>query len=36
MTGLTVTIGAILTLAALMYATARLDWPSVFGRRQPA
>jgi hypothetical protein len=36
MTGLTVTIGSILTLAALMYATARLDWPSVFGRRQPA
>ncbi len=36
MTGLTVTIGSILTLAALMYATARLDWSSVFGRRQPA
>ncbi len=33
MTGLTVTIGSILTLAALMYATARLDWPVVFRRR---
>lgn len=30
MTGLTVTIGSILTLAALMYATARLDWSTVF------
>jgi hypothetical protein len=36
MTGLTVTIGSILTLAALMYATAKLDWSTVFGRRQPA
>jgi inner membrane protein involved in colicin E2 resistance len=35
MTGLTVTIGSILTLAALMYATARLDWSGVFRRRQP-
>lgn len=36
MTGLTVTIGSILTLGALMYATAKLDWSTVFGRRQPA
>jgi inner membrane protein involved in colicin E2 resistance len=32
MTGLTVTIGSVLTLAGLMYATAKLDWTTVFGR----
>lgn len=30
MTGLTVTIGSVLTLAALMYLTARTDWGQVF------
>jgi hypothetical protein len=34
-TGLTVTIGAILTLAIVMIATAKIDWYSVFkGKRQ--
>ena len=32
MTGLTVTIGAVLTLAVLMRLTARLDWREVFKR----
>jgi hypothetical protein len=39
MTGLTVAVGAILTLAVLMRLTARLDWRAVFqpqGRRQAA
>ena len=31
-TGLTVTIGSIITLFVLMQATARLDWETVFGR----
>ncbi|MES9904522.1 MAG: inner membrane CreD family protein [Sedimenticola sp.] len=30
MTGLTVTIGSVITLAILMYMTARLDWNQVF------
>ncbi len=30
MTGLTVTLGSVLTLAVLMYLTARLDWNRVF------
>jgi hypothetical protein len=33
-TGLTVTIGAILTLFALMQATARLDWNQVFAGQE--
>ena len=35
-TGLTVTVGAVLTLFALMQLTARVDWNEVFGRPQPA
>jgi inner membrane protein involved in colicin E2 resistance len=35
-TGLTVTLGAILTLAVLMRLTATTDWSQVFERRQPA
>ncbi len=31
MTGLTVTIGSVITLAILMYMTSRLDWNQVFG-----
>jgi hypothetical protein len=31
-TGLTLTIGAILTLFVLMQSTARVDWPSVFAQ----
>ena len=34
MTGLTVTIGSILTLAMLMRLTAGLDWREVFGQRK--
>ncbi len=34
MTGLTVTVGSVLTLAVLMAMTARLDWGQVFGKRQ--
>lgn len=36
MTGLTVTIGSMLTLAVLMALTARMDWGEVFGERQQA
>ena len=32
-TGLTVTIGAILTLFVMMQATARVDWTAVFAQR---
>ena len=32
-TGLTVTIGAIVTLFVLMQATARVDWGAVFAAR---
>ncbi|HZI94793.1 MAG TPA: inner membrane CreD family protein [Patescibacteria group bacterium] len=32
-TGLTVTVGAVITLFALMQITARIDWEEVFGRR---
>ena len=32
-TGLTVTVGAILTLFVLMQATARVDWGAVFAQR---
>jgi hypothetical protein len=32
-TGLTVTIGAIVTLFVLMQSTARVDWPTVFAAR---
>jgi hypothetical protein len=35
-TGLTVTVGAVLTLFALMQLTARVDWNEVSGRREPA
>jgi hypothetical protein len=35
-TGLTVTVGAIVTLFVLMQMTARVDWGAVFARRQPA
>ena len=35
MTGLTVTIGAVITLFVLMQATGRVDWSSVF-RPRPA
>ncbi len=30
-TGLIITVGAIVTLAVLMFATARVDWPAKFG-----
>ncbi len=33
MTGLVVTIGSVLTLAILMYMTAKLDWDQVFARQ---
>ncbi len=33
MTGLTVTIGSILTLAILMYLTAKMDWGQVFTKK---
>ncbi|MCP3663394.1 MAG: cell envelope integrity protein CreD [Gammaproteobacteria bacterium] len=33
MTGLVVTIGSVITLAVLMYMTARLDWNQVFARQ---
>jgi hypothetical protein len=36
MTGLTITIGAILTLAVLMQVTGRLDWGKVFASHKPA
>ena len=38
MTGLTVTIGSVLTLAVLMFLTARLDWGRVFagGKSAPS
>ncbi len=32
-TGLTVTVGAVLTLFLMMQLTARLDWGAVFARR---
>ena len=32
-TGLTVTVGAVLTLFVLMQATGRVDWPEAFSRR---
>jgi len=35
-TGLTITIGAIITLAVLMQATARVDWGRVFARERAA
>jgi inner membrane protein involved in colicin E2 resistance len=31
-TGLTLTIGAVVTLFVLMQSTARVDWPTVFAR----
>jgi hypothetical protein len=34
-TGLTVTVGAVLTLFVLMQLTARVDWGTVFASRQP-
>jgi hypothetical protein len=36
MAGLTITIGAILTLAVLMQVTGRLDWGKVFASHKPA
>lgn len=35
-TGLTVTIGAVITLAIVMGLTARVDWGAVFAKKQPA
>jgi inner membrane protein involved in colicin E2 resistance len=35
-TGLTVTIGAVLTLFVLMQITARVDWAEVLGRKSPS
>ena len=32
-TGLTITIGAVVTLFVLMQSTARVDWPTVFCTR---
>jgi inner membrane protein involved in colicin E2 resistance len=34
LTGLTITICAVLTLFVLMQVTARVDWPEVFGRNK--
>ena len=31
-TGLTLTIGAVVTLFVLMQSTARVDWPTVFAK----
>jgi hypothetical protein len=36
MTGLTVTVGAVLTLAALMWVTAKIDWFAFFGKPKAA
>jgi hypothetical protein len=36
MTGLTVTVGAVLTLGVLMWVTAKIDWFAFFGRPKPA
>ena len=36
LTGLTITIGAVVTLALLMWLTARLDWGQVFARKEKA
>jgi hypothetical protein len=33
-TGLTVTVGAVLTLFVLMQVTARVDWGEVFAERE--
>ena len=35
-TGLTVTVGAVITLFVLMQLTARVDWSVVFARRRAA
>src|SRR4051794_22022469 len=35
LTGLTITIGAIVTLAVLMITTAKLDWTTKFGQSEP-
>jgi hypothetical protein len=35
-TGLTVTVGAVLTLFVLMQVTGRVDWNEVFARREKA
>ena len=35
-TGLTVTVGAVITLFVLMQLTARVDWGVVFARRRDA
>jgi inner membrane protein involved in colicin E2 resistance len=35
-TGLIVTVGAVVTLAALMHLTARVDWADVFRRKEPS
>ena len=35
-TGLTVTVGSVLTLFVLMQATARVDWSDLFTRKAPA
>jgi len=34
-TGLTVTVGSVITLFILMQATARVDWSEVFARKPP-
>ena len=34
-TGLTVTVGSVLTLFVLMQATARVDWSDLFARKAP-
>ncbi len=36
MTGLTVTIGAVVTLFVLMQTTGRVDWSEVFPERPPS
>jgi hypothetical protein len=35
-TGLTVTVGAVLTLFVLMQLTGGVDWSTAFARKQPS
>jgi hypothetical protein len=36
LTGITITVGAVLTLALLMFFTAKINWALVFGARPPS
>jgi hypothetical protein len=35
LTGITITVGAIVTLALLMFFTAKVDWTDAFAARDP-